>query len=515
MPRRSSKHATLDRRMVVPTQGMDLSVPANAIGDNMLSRAWNWWYEPERGLCVRQGLSRADITHLSSPITMLNPYVDATGTLRLLCASNGKLKELDSATDAWVDVTTITTTGHVSAITFNGSAVVADGAGTGLLKYDGTTAAYITDSPAKPTCVTQIANRVVCASADTPDYVYFSGANDLDDWATASPGTALTIAAGFGDGFSITGFAVIYDLLVVSKVKRDSDGAIVGRRLYAISTAGDPSNWVVRRISSENAAMLKGGIVAVGEVAYLLDSNGFKAVSPTPNGQFGDIGVDPIVGVRVNKLAAAVAKSADVALVDYIPSLAQVWIVAGTASSARIFTYSPLQGAFTQIDFGSFIPRAVASVGQTVYLAGNDGALYTFANVGSDELADDVFTPVYATVRTRTFEGLGGDLILKKTKAVLDTIRPATVLIEAYMPVSRDRVSIGSVAMGAGSSSTPVYEAYDYVADADYTLSDSQTAYEPIFYGGPRSSSVALQVRVLGGRVALNSLTAEFAVVGR
>ena len=106
-------------------------------------------------------------------------------------------------------------------------------------------------------------------------------------------------------------------------------------------------------------------------------------------------------------------------------------------------------------------------------------------------------------------------MILKKTKAVLDTIRPATALIEAYLPTSRDRISIGSVAMGAGSASTPVYEAYDYVSDADYTLSDSQTAYEPIFYGGPRASSIALQIRVNGGRVALNSLTAEFAVVGR
>ena len=513
MPKRSSKHATLDRRMVVPTQGMDLSIPANAIADNMLSRAYNWWYEPEKGLCVRQGLSRADITHLSTPIVALHPYVDASGTLRLLAASNGKLKELDAG--AWVDVVSITTTDHVSMITFNGQAIIADSAGTGLVKYDGSTAATISGSPAKPTCVSQIANRVVCASADTPDYVYFSGANDLADWATASPGTALTIAAGFGDGYSITGFAVIYDLLVVSKVKRDSTGAIVGRKLYAISTAGEPANWYVKRISSENAAMLKGGMVAVGEVAYMVDTNGFKAVSPTPNGQYGDIGVDPIVGARVNKLVAQLARSADTLLVKYLPSLAQLWCVVGIGAQVRIVIYHPVQGAFTQIEFGSFAPYAACEVGSTVYLAGNDGILYTLANAGADELAAGVFTSIYSTIRTRFFEGLGGDLILKKTKAVLETLRPANVSVEAYLPADGSRVPIGSLIMGSGSAATPVYEAYGFLADADYSLSDSQTRYDSIFYDGPRSSSMALQVRVLGGRVVLNSLTAEFAVVGR
>lgn len=513
MPRRSSKHATLDRRMVVPTSGVDLSMPANAIADNMLSRAYNWWYEPERGLCVRKGLARETIETLANPIIALHPYVNAAGALLLLCASNGKLKERNAA--VWDDVATISTAGHVSMTTFNGSALIADGAGTGLLKYDGTTAAYISGSPAKPMCVTSIANRVVCASADTPDYVYFSGANDLDDWVTTSPGTAVTIAAGFGDGYDITGFATIYDLLIVSKVKRDSTGAVVGRKMYAISTAGTVDQWYVKLISSENAAMLQGAIAGVGEVAYLVDTNGFKAVSPTPNGQYGDVGVDPVVGVRINKLVAAIAKSADKALVTYLSSLAQIWCVVGSASQARTFILHPIQGAFTQVDFGSFIPLAVAEVGQAVYLAGNDGALYRLANDGYDELAEDVASPVYSTLRTRTFEGLGGDLILKKTKAVLDTIRPATVLVEAYLTTDRERVSIGSVTMGAGSAATPVYEAYDLVADADYDLSDSQTAYEPLFYGGPRAAAMALQVRVLGGRVVLNSLTAEFAVVGR
>ena len=513
MPKRSSKHATLDRRMVVPTQGMDLSIPANAIDDNMLSRAYNWWYEPEKGLCVRQGLSRADITHLSTPIVALHLYVDATGTLRLLAASNGKLKELDD--DAWADVVPITTTDHVSMITFNGQAIIADSSSTGLVKYDGSTAATISGSPAKPTCVSQIANRVVCASADTPDYVYFSGANDLADWATASPGTALTIAAGFGDGYSITGFAVIYDLLVVSKVKRDSTGAIVGRKLYAISTAGEPSSWYVKRISSENAAMLKGGMVAVGEVAYMVDTNGFKAVSPTPNGQYGDIGVDPIVGARVNKLVAQLARSADTLLVKYLPSLAQLWCVVGIGAQVRIVIYHPVQGAFTQIEFGSFAPYAACEVGSTVYLAGNDGILYTLANAGADELADGVFTPIYSTIRTRMFEGLGGDLILKKSKLVLEALRPASLVLEAYMPDGNQRVTIGTITTNTGGASIPVYEAYDKVVDATYYLADDQPRAEPIFYDGPRASAMALQVRVLGGRVVLNSLTAEFAVIGR
>jgi hypothetical protein len=499
--------------MVVPTSGVDLSMPANAIADNMLSRAYNWWYEPERGLCVRQGLARETIETLANPIIALHPYVNAAGALLLLCASNGKLKERNAA--VWDDVATISTAGHVSMTTFNGSALIADGAGTGLLKYDGTTAAYIPDSPAKPMCVTSIANRVVCASADTPDYVYFSGANDLDDWATASPGTAVTIAAGFGDGYDITGFATIYDLLIVSKVKRDTDGAVVGRKMYAISTAGTTDQWFVKLISSENAAMLQGAIVGVGEVAYLVDTNGFKAVSPTPNGQYGDIGVDPMVGVRINKLVAQIAKSADNTVVAYLPSLAQVWCVVGSVSQARIVVYHPVFGAWTEIAFGSFVPLAVCEVGNTVYLAGSDGALYTLSNQSGDELAADTLTDIYATLRTRVFEGLGGDLILKKSKMVLESLRVSTILLEAYLPNDDSRVSIGSVSLGAGSANTPVYEAFDDVYDADYTLSDNKSRDDTTFYDGPRSSSMSLQVRVIGGRVVLNSLTAEFAVVGR
>lgn len=515
MPKHSSKHATLDQRMVVPTQGMNLAAPPNAIGDNELSRAYNWWYEPERGLCVRQGLAREDVAALSNPIVALHPYVDAGGTLRLLAASGGKLYERDGST--WDEVVaTVSTSSHVSAITFNGAALIADGVATnGLLKYDGSTTSYVTDSPEAPLCVTSHANRVVCASASTPDYVYFSGPNDFTDWATASPGAALTIAAGFGDGYSITGLATIYDALVVSKVKRDTDGNIVGRKLYAIFTGGAPDSWQVKLISSENAAMLPGGLVTVGEVIYLLDTNGFKAISPTPNGGYGDISVDPAVGVKVNKLVTQLTRSADALLMAYIPSLAQIWCVVGSDTQARAIVMHPIQGAFTQIDFGTFIPRCCAEVGQVVYVAGSNGSLYRLSNVGTDELTEDTYTDVYATLRTRTFEGLGGDLILKKSKLIIEPIRPAHVSIEAYILSDNERKQIGTIETGSGSAAMPLYEAYDKVIDAQYTLGDSTTNYDSTFYGGPRAASMALQVRTSGGRIVLNSLTAEFAVVGR
>jgi len=417
----------------------------------------------------------------------------------------------------WTEVSTsVSTDTHVSIITFNGVALIADGeSSSGILKYDGDTTGYITDSPAAPLCLMAHANRVVCASADVPDYVYFSGPNDYEDWATASPGAALTIAAGFGDGYSITGLATIYDALIVSKVKRDTDGNIVGRKVYAIFTAGAPENWQVKLISSENAAMLCGGLCAVGEQIYMVDINGFKAVSPTPNGQYGDVSVDPVIGVRINKLAAQLARNADKVMMEYVPSLAQVWCVVGSSSQARVFCWHPIQGAFTQIDFGSFIPSAVAQIGQLVYLAGNDGVLYRLTNAGEDETGDATYTDIYATLRTRVFEGLGGDLILKKTKVVIEPLRPANVKVEAYLPVDNRRVEVGDIVTGSGSASVPLYEAFDLLADADYSLSDSTTSYDSTFYSGPRAASMCLQIRTLGGRVVLNSITAEFAVVGR
>jgi hypothetical protein len=514
MPKRSSKHATLDRRMVVPSQGMDLSLPANAIGDNMLSRAWNWWYEPERGLCVRQGLTRADITHGSTAIVALHPYAEADGTMHILCATNGKVKELSSG--AWVDVASITTTDHVSMLTFNGAALIADSTSTsGILKYDGATTSYITDSPSAPMCITSIANRVVCASASTPDYVYFSGPNDYTDWDT-STGGALAIAAGFGDGYSITGFATIYDLLVVSKVKRDSDGSIVGRKLYAISTAGDAANWFVKQISAENAASLKGGIVGVGEVAYLLDTNGFKAISPAPNGQYGDITTDVLIGNRVNKMLAGYARVASDVVMQYIAPLAQVWCVVNTgAGESKTFIWHPVQGAFTQVDWGAFVPRAICTVGETVYVAGDDGVLYFLDNATGDELADGVLTDIYASLQTRVFEGLGGDLILKKLKPVLQPLLVSEVSFDAWIAETGRRTNIATLDMGEGLAGVPVYEATDDVVDATYYLADADIMVQPIYYGGPRAAGMAIQVRVLGGRVILNSITAEFAVVGR
>lgn len=512
MARRSSKHSTVDQRMVVPKDGLDRSAPANAIPETALSRAYNWWYEPERGLCVRQGLARETVAALTAPVLAMHPYVDATGTLRLLAASGGKLWERTAAT--WTQVTLLDSATVVpSFLTFNGACLVADGRTAGLIKYDGATVSTITGSPAKPHSLAEIAGRVVCASKGQPDTAYFSAPKDYAKWTSAEG--ALTIPAGFGDGYDVTGFASLYDTLVVSKVKRDSTGQILGRRLFGISTAGTPESWSDRLISEANAAMFSDGMEAVGGNIFLLDANGFKAVSPTPNGQYGDIGADPVVGVKINKLLSRIARGADACVMRYVHALAQLWCIIRLGTAARVVVFHPLQGAFTQVDFGAFLPRDVIETGQRVYLAGDDGVLYALSNKGTDTLAAGVETPIVSSLRTRIFEGLGGDLILKRSKLVLDALRPATVILEAVMSDGNTKVEVGREATATGGAATPVYEAYDKVVDATYKLGDSAARMEPMFYGGPRASGLSLQLRVIGGGVVLNSLTAEFAVVGR
>lgn len=514
MPSRSSKHSTIDPRQIVPTGGLDLSVPPNSIPETALARAYNWWYEPERGLCVRQGLAREDVTALGAPIRALYPYVDATGTLRLLAASGSTLYRRNGT--AWVAVTALESATVVpSFLTFNGACLIADGRTAGLIKYDGTSVSTISGSPAKAVALAEIAGRVVCAADDAPDQVFFSGPHDYTDWATASPGAALVIPAGFGDGYDITGFATLYDALVVSKVKRDGSGNVLGRRLYGISTSGEPTAWAVKLISESNAALFADGIRAVGSAVYMVDTNGFKAVAPAPNGQYGDIGVDPLVGLKVNKLLAQQARSADGVTMRYIHQLAQLWCIIRTGETARIVVYHPLQAAFTQLDFGAFTPRDVVEVGSGIYLAGNNGSLYRMSNKGSDELTTGVETATTASLRTKTFESLGGDLILKRSKLVVDALRPATVVLEAVHSDSVTKTEIGRITTATGGASTPLYEAYDKLADASYKLSDSMTRQESVLYGGPRDTGLALQLRVLGGRVVLNSITGEFAVVGR
>jgi hypothetical protein len=502
---------SLDTRMVVPSGGLDLSAPANAIPDSSLSRAFNWWHEPERGMCTRQGLAREDVTALAAPITAMHPYVDASGTMRLLVASGGKVWERTGA--IWTEVTTLAGSEPPSFLTFNGACLIADSGAMGLSVYDGTSVTAIAGSPAHPTSLAEISGRVVCASQGAADQVFFSGPRDYSIWDIDAG--ALVIPAGFGDGYDITGFAVLYDTLVVSKVRRDADGNLLGRSLYGISTAGVPEQWSGISVSRENAASCQGAIVGVGSAAYMMDTNGFKAVAPAPNGQYGDIAVDTIVGIKINKLLAQIAPNADACTMTYVHSLAQIWCIVRTGSSARTVIYCPIHGVFTQVDFGTFKPRAVVEIGRWVYIAGDDGVLYRFSNKGTDELAPGVETPIAASLRTRFFEGLGGDLIVKRTKMVLDPLRPCTVIAEAVTADGVTKVELGRTDVGAGSAGQPLYDAYDKLIDADYPLADSALRVEPVLYGGPRSSGIALQLRTLGGRVVLNSITAEFAVVGR
>lgn len=516
MPKRSSKHATLDVRNVVPTGGLDLSVPANALPDNALSRAFNWWHEPERGLCVRQGLAREDVESFAYPVLAMHPYVDATGTLHLLSVSEGKAWRRTGAT--WTLVKALTSTTVVpSFLDFNGVCIVADEGDAGLWYYDGQadSTAYIPDSPANPRSLCTIGNRVVCASASQVDIVYFSGPEDYADWATAAPGAALVIPAGFGDGSDVVGFAVVYTMLIVAKVKRDTDGKITFRSLRYIQTSGTPETWSGDLLSASNTALCPNSIAAVGQMAYMVDDNGFKAAGPTPNGQYGDIGVDPVVGLKINRLIAAAVQSADSCVVRYLHSLAQLWVLIRAGSTVRMVVWHPVAGYFTQLDFGTFRPRAFCEVGGVVYIAGDDGVLYRFSNKGTDELSEGVETNITASLRSKTFEGLGGDLILKRCKVVTEAIRPSTVVVETYLPATNGKVEVGRYTSSSGSAAQQLYDALDLLVDADYQLGDTQSQSQPVFRCNARASGMAVQVRVLGGRVVFNSLTAEFAVVGR
>jgi hypothetical protein len=516
MPKRSSKHAILDQRNVVPTGGLDLSVPANALADNALSRAFNWWHEPERGLCVRQGLAREDVEVFAYPVLALHPYVDAVGTLHLLAVSEGKIWRRTGAT--WTLVKALTSTTVVpSFLDFNGVCVVADEGDTGLWYYNGVadSTAYISGSPANPRALTTIGNRIVCASASQVDLVYFSGPEDYADWATADPGAALVIPAGFGDGADVVGFAVIYTILIIAKVKKDDDGNMTSRALYYIQTSGTPDQWSGDRLSASNTALCPHSIASVGQTAYMIDDNGFKAVAPTPNGQYGDVGVDPLIGLRINRLIAAAVQNADYCAVQYVHSLAQLWVLVRSGSSVRMVVWHPVVGYFTQLDFGTFRPRAFCEVGGVVYIAGDDGVLFRFSNKGTDELADGVESNIAASLRTKTFEGLGGDLIMKRCKIVTEPIRPATIIIESFIPETNTSVTFGTLTTSSGNAAQPLYDALDLLADADYKLGDVQAQSKPVFSGNVRASGIAVQIRVLGGRVVFNSLTAEFAVVGR
>lgn len=525
MPVRSRKHQQVKTLTCVPMKGLDLSTSPTAIDDNSLTRAYNLWYEPNiNGLVTRYGLSVVDVAALPAAVSLLHYHVMADGTGHFMAATSTatradalyRLVETDTG-KAWEKLLDLETAGGdaPSLLSFDGVLLIADGRSGGLVAWDGKTVNEIKGSPSRPTIVDTIADRVVCNSLGSPDAVFFSEPEKYDGWSTISGGAALIIPAGFGEGMTINGMADLYGKLIVSKVHRDIHGNITQKRLHMIGTLGLPGEWYGVQLSQTSSAAAHNAIVPVGDKVFFLDSDGPQSLVPSPGGAYGDIAIDPKMGPKVHPIISGASRRATQAAVIWLRNLAQLWYIVRNGAADTVVVYHPMQGgAWTELHF-PFSVRSLCEVGERVYIAGDDGRLYLLAPTGTDwtpEGAKDIFT----TLRTKKYEQIGGDLILRGVKLGIGRIMPAIVRCEAISEGDVRSLVFEENTLETGSADQKIYDATARIANATWKIAGGSTAVPQYFdrKANVRKTGMFIQVRTVGGRVSFESVAMQFAVVG-
>lgn len=514
------------------TGGLNLSVHPKNIADTEQTVAYNVIYEPNSGvLTTREGVSPI-ANKLDSPIEVLHTYVRLGADAYIMCASGSKLYYLDitgriqydsfgnillnedgtlDLTEGpvieWTEVATLSSS-RPTMLVFNGKLLVADGNESGLLSWDGTTVTRITGSP-QATAIYEIRNRVAAnsiASGDE-DVVYLSATEDETGW-TIGTDAAAAVRVGYGDGLNVNGFSAVSDTLIVSKVA-DVDNAAVEKKIYGVVIGADNVPSSAPKLSGVNAAIGPHALVAFQQDTHYIDAEGFESLVPVDT--YGDIQNDPTSGGKVNKVIRRLVTSSDSASMCMLPAQASLYMF--FSGSRRVFVYSMLTRAFTELDFGIEINYAIDH-GPNSFFGGSDGQLYVYNDTATDYIYGEEPMRLTSVVRTKLIESPARSL-LNKTWARVDFIDSGTIELSSYIGNGIEKTILGKYEFTAGAeSSRDLFEAIEDLADADYPLfSEPERRIESYsklsFYG------LMLQVRCLGGRVIFNGIDAQVNVVGK
>jgi len=507
MARRASKNATTQQVMFVLNGGLNYAQSPADIQNNELKRTQNWIYDPSTDyLVVRPGtLCQTDATVSDTPIRALYYYEQSTTVGYLIGAIGAKLYYLSGASlNAWTEIGDLTDATTVpSMVTFNAKLIIADG-GADLRTWDGTTYTTIGSSP-QATALAVIKNRVVANMTTEPDSVYLSVTNDCESggaWNTA--GSAIGLRCGYGDNMAVNGFCVLGDDLIVSKV---GDKA---RRLMRVNVADSTAtNWYVQSLSDNNAALGSAHLVQAYNNVFFADSNGFKSIKGVT--EYGDVQVDPI-GRRINSVFA------DNTVFDgvyFVPPYNAIWVCIGDLLYCYSERYDAQKGeyvpSFTDLYFSQGRIRAIACIGDTVYLAGHNGYLYKVdEDTATDETAPDTYSVYTATARTKTLT-FGVDGLLKRLQFYIKPITAGTATV--YVCTSEeDKTALKSVTLqGSGDY---LYDATGYLNDATGYLYDTGvSAWVETTRNRLRHDEMAFELHVTTGRCGLEWVRAEVAVL--
>ena len=513
MARRATKSAQILPIDLVPSGGIDLSRPPSQIDDNALHAAINFYYDPNSQgvLITRPGLVCVTATALPDPIRQLHNYVIDADSSYLIAVSGDKVKKLNAAGTGWDDIFTLPNSTVVPQfLTFNGKLLIACGDPGGIPYWDGGATGYLTGSP-KASAIVEVVNRVAANAVDEPDSVYLSGPENENDWVLTSPGAAVGLRAGFGDGLNVNGFAVLYDTLVVSKT------GDARKTLYAYNLSGTPDYWEENRqlLSPGNAAIGPLAIQSVGDKVYFIDRNGAKALIPPQ--LFGAITSDPMYGNKINRVLSRYTGDATGAQLRFVPSLASVFITIDSPTIGyRCFVYSTTTNAFTEMFFGGTAASKMLTVldaDGVVFMAGESGFLYAFGGGSRDELIPGSMSEYTGILRSKIYRGGGHGMILRQTAIDVEYISPGTI---AYAVFGNDRTAIDQYPAYEAGTNVSIYDSNTPIYSASWAIG-ADPVTEIVDTSRVRSrKGMQFSIRTLGGaRVVFNGLLAETTIVQR
>ena len=488
--------------------GLNLSdAPAN-IANNELTRTLNYIYNSQTGTPeIRPGTRCATAATCdgANPILKIYYYEKSSAQAWLVAACNGNLYYLNST--AWVKIGALNDTTTVPQfLTYHAKLLIVDG-GTNIKTWDGTTYSALADGLGA-TAINTIKGRVVVnsTSAGSNDLITLSGAEDETMWDTSDEtNPAIALRAGYGDNMSVNAFAVFGNDLIISK-KGDAE-----KRIYRINVSDSTeANWYVELLTSNNCAQNAHTIVSAFNNVYFADSNGFKSLKGVT--EYGDIQVD-LIGSKVNTLFNTTTECDEI---TYLPYFTAIWFII----SERVYCYHRLidgagtiKHAFTDLYFQQGTIKSVCQAGSTIYLAGNNGYLYTMdlANdYATDETVQGTTANYTSAIKTKRFSFFGGG-ILRKVEIYLDPLFTGAASLYAITP---DDESILLKSITLRSAGELLYDATEYLYSADDYLYDmGMTPWYESSRSRCRGNSIQFQLTSTSGRVGIEGLTAEIALV--
>ena len=413
----------------------------------------------------------------------------------IICSTEACLIEYDVSGDSFSQIATLSAV--ASMIVFNDVLIFVDG--TGIYSWDGTSVTTLS-STIKPTAISEIVNRVVVNCSSDEDAIYFSGPEDETDWDTAS-GDAIGLRAGYGDGMSVNGLAVMGQDLIVSK-------AGAGKRfLYRVNVSGASTGWLVQKLISDTSASGPLLISAVpNNVLYINESAELRGIAGVQ--EYGDIQAMN-VGERINpRLVAWNDNALSPSMLRYLPS----YDILAIMFSGYCFAYHPATKRFTSFDGieAGITVLSCCDYNNVPYFGSKSGLIYRWDTTRSkDEPEQEVDVAFSSKVTSKKFY-LPGDAIIKRTDIALTSIAEGAGVVEAVGPNST--VVLAELTLAASgeflyAATGDLYDATGYLntggAEGSFTTSRRRT----------RKSRFYLQIRTTSGRVGVNSLDTQLALV--